>query len=81
MAQRFQRTSLAPQTTQPQDRQLQTSAERRKQMADVDRSVFTQLREGIKGGFDEDRFGSRIGFGNLKRWVAPWSGWLHGLAG
>ena len=54
----------------PQDRQLQSSAEWRKQMAQVDRSVFSQLREGIKGGFDEDRFGSRIGFGNLKRWGA-----------
>ena len=52
-----------------QDRQLQSSAEWRKQMAEVDRSVFTQLRDGIKGGFDEDRFGSRIGFGNLKRCV------------
>ncbi|GBF90887.1 hypothetical protein Rsub_03742 [Raphidocelis subcapitata] len=53
----------------PKDRQLQSSAEWRKQMADVDRSVFSQLREGIKGGFDEDRFGSRIGFGNLKRFL------------
>jgi len=44
-------------------------------MAQVDRSVFTQLREGIKGGFDEDRFGSRIGFGNLKRWGALDAGW------
>lgn len=50
-----------------QDRQLQSSAEWRRQMADVDRTVFQSLRENVKGGFDEDRFGSRIGFGNLKR--------------
>lgn len=58
-------TACAPWS--PQDRQLQSSAEWRKQMAEVDRSVFTQLRENIKGGFDENQFGSRIGFGNLKR--------------
>ncbi|KAI8477346.1 MAG: P-loop containing nucleoside triphosphate hydrolase protein [Monoraphidium minutum] len=53
----------------PKDRQLQGSAEWRSQMADVDRTVFGHLREGVKGGFDEDRFGSRIGFGNLKRFL------------
>lgn len=53
----------------PKDRQLQGSAEWRQQMADVDRSVFVHLREGIKGGFDEEKFGSRIGFGNLKRFL------------
>jgi hypothetical protein len=55
----------------PQDRQLQGSAEWRRQMADVDRAVFSHLRDGVKGGFDEDHFGSRIGFGNLKRCAAP----------
>lgn len=55
----------------PQDRTLQSSAEWRKQMAEVDRGVFAALREGVKGGFDEDRFGARIGFGNLKRCAAP----------
>ena len=38
-------------------------------MQEVDLSVLKQLREGIKGGFDEERFGSRIGFANLKKWV------------
>jgi hypothetical protein len=36
-------------------------------MADVDASVFHHLRDTVKGGFDEERFGSRIGFANLKR--------------
>ncbi|KIY98072.1 hypothetical protein MNEG_9891 [Monoraphidium neglectum] len=53
----------------PKDRQLQGSAEWRRQMADVDRAVFSHLRDGVKGGFDEDHFGSRIGFGNLKRFL------------
>jgi hypothetical protein len=29
--------------------------------------VLKQMREGIKGGFDEERFGARIGFANLKK--------------
>jgi hypothetical protein len=61
----------------PKDRQLQGSAEWRKQMAEVDRSVFGHLREGVKGGFDEERFGVRIGFGNLKRWVVGEGGGSH----
>ena len=36
-------------------------------MQEVDVSVVKQLREGIKGGFDEERFGTRIGFANLKK--------------
>ncbi len=38
-------------------------------MGEVDASVFAHLRDAIKGGFDEERFGSRIGFGNLKRFL------------
>lgn len=37
-------------------------------MQAVDSSVFQHLREGIKGGFDEERYAARVGFGNLKRW-------------
>lgn len=34
---------------------------------EVDSSVKKHLRESIAGGFDEERFGTRIGFGNLRR--------------
>ena len=51
----------------PKDRQVQSSADWRRQMQEVDVSVLRQLREGIKGGFDEERFGARIGFANLKK--------------
>jgi hypothetical protein len=50
-----------------QDRAVQSSSEWRKAMQDVDRHIFDHMRQQIKGGFDEDRFGSRIGFANLKR--------------
>lgn len=53
----------------PKDRGVQSSAEWRRQMQEVDVSVLKQLREGIKGGFDEERFGSRIGFANLKKFL------------
>jgi hypothetical protein len=50
-----------------QDRQLQGSSEWRRAMQEVDASVFQHLRDNIKGGFDEERFAARIGFGNLRR--------------
>eukprot|EP00887_Chlorella_sp_A99_P005155 scaffold40.g5155.t1 len=64
----------------PKDRNLQTSAEWRKAiqarcpnacacMFEVDASVLRHLREGIAGGFDEERFGSRIGFGCLRKFL------------
>ncbi len=43
------------------------SAEWRHQISEVDTAVLEQLRRGIKGGFDEERHGPHIGFGNLKR--------------
>lgn len=43
------------------------SAEWRKAIQEVDSSVKQHLRTGIEGGFDEERFGTRIGFGNLRR--------------
>ena len=53
----------------------QTSAEWRRSLSEVDASVFKHLREQIKGGFDEERFSSRVGFLNLKRRVrGPHSG-------
>ncbi len=56
-------------TSPSQDRSIQSSAEWRRQMGEVDAATFKHLREGIKGGFDEERFASRIGFNNLKRSV------------
>ncbi len=50
-----------------QDRTAATSAEWRKQIQDVDVAIKRHLRENIAGGFDEERFGNRIGFGNLRR--------------
>ena len=40
-----------------------------------------QLREGIKGGFDEERFAARVGFGNLRRWAGSCQAWQRGLPG
>eukprot|EP00798_Chlamydomonas_sp_ICE-L_P023671 gene23671-9206_t len=54
----------------PKDRTAsQSSTEWRKQMAEVDSVVFKHMREQIKGGFDEERFGSRVGFQNLKKFL------------
>jgi hypothetical protein len=53
-----------------QERNIQTSADWRQQMGHVDVSILQHMRDNIKGGFDEERHGPRIGFGNLKRWAA-----------
>jgi hypothetical protein len=50
-----------------QERNIQTSAEWRQQMSHVDVSILQHMRDNIKGSFDEERHGPRIGFGNLKR--------------
>lgn len=39
-------------------------------MGDVDVSILEHMRNNIKGGFDEDKHGPRIGFGNLRRLAA-----------
>ena len=50
-----------------QDRNIISSKEWRQQIQDVDSEVFRTLRQGIQGGFDEEKYGDRIGFGNLKK--------------
>lgn len=35
----------------------------------VDEAIFHHLREKITDGFDEDQYGSRIGFAQLRKWV------------
>lgn len=46
-----------------------TSSEWRRQIQEVDSAIFGHLREAVTGGFDEERFALRIGFGNLKRFL------------
>ncbi len=52
-----------------QDRNVNTSADWRRAIQDVDSGVKRHLREQIVGGFDEEAFVHRIGFGSLRRWV------------
>ena len=52
-----------------QDRAVSRSSEWRQQIQAVDAATLQHLREAIAGGFDEERFGACIGFGNLKRSV------------
>ena len=49
-----------------QDRNLTSSREWRSHIQQVDAAVLSHLRTEVQGGFDEEQFGSRIGFGNLK---------------
>ncbi len=53
-----------------QERTIIKSSEWREQIQAVDRDCLQHLRKEIAGGFDEERFGSCIGFGNLKRCLA-----------
>lgn len=53
-----------------QERSVVSSAEWRSQMGAVDASVLGHLRSNIRGGFDEERHGPRVGFGNLNRCVS-----------
>jgi hypothetical protein len=50
-----------------QERAISNSSEWRAQIQAVDKDCLLCLREQIIGGFDEERFGSCIGFSNLKR--------------
>ena len=43
------------------------SSEWRTEIQAVDRETLQHLRQNIVGGFDEERFGACVGFGNLKR--------------
>ena len=51
-----------------QERALSSSSEWRSQIQSVDREVLSHLQHNIAGGFDQERFGPSIGFGNLKRY-------------
>lgn len=50
----------------PKDRNTVSNDEFRRQISQVDSEVLKHLREGVKGGFDEEKFRSYIGFGSLR---------------
>ncbi|XP_031266551.1 dynamin-related protein 5A isoform X1 [Pistacia vera] len=50
----------------PKDRSTISNDEFRRQISQVDSDVQRHLREGIKGGYDEEKFKSNIGFGCLR---------------
>eukprot|EP00873_Tetraselmis_striata_P043070 jgi/Tetstr1/463334/TSEL_008257.t1 len=53
----------------PKERSITTSADFRGQIQETDNRVLQQLRGNIAGGFDEEKFGSHIGFSNLKTFL------------
>lgn len=50
----------------PKDRTTVSNDEFRRQISQVDMDVIRHLREGVNGGFDEEKFRSHIGFGSLR---------------
>lgn len=53
----------------PKDRNTISNDEFRRQIAQVDVEVLQHLREGIKGGFDEEKFKNHIGFNSLREFL------------
>jgi len=53
----------------PKDKSHTNSAEWRKAIQVVDANIKKHLRADIDGGFDEEKYAQRIGFGNLKRFL------------
>ena len=53
----------------PKDRSTVTNDEFRRQISQVDVEVIRHLREGVKGGFDEEKFRSYVGFGCLRDYL------------
>jgi hypothetical protein len=62
------KADMALPTTLSQERSVTSSSEWRRLIQEVDVSIVSHLRNSVIGGFDEERFGSRIGFGSLKRY-------------
>ncbi|WCJ32178.1 Dynamin related protein 5A [Euphorbia peplus] len=50
----------------PKDRNTVSNDEFRKQIFQVDSDVLRHLRDGVKGGFDEEKFRPYIGFSSLR---------------
>ncbi|CAA0815983.1 Dynamin-related protein 5A [Striga hermonthica] len=53
----------------PKDRSIVSNDEFRRQIAQVDTGVMSHLREGVKGGYDEEKYKSHIGFGSLRDYL------------
>ncbi|KAJ3686934.1 hypothetical protein LUZ61_016098 [Rhynchospora tenuis] len=53
----------------PKDRGTITNEGFRKQIHQVDNDVLRHLRENIKGGFSEEKYGPYIGFGSLRKFL------------
>ncbi|KAL5715463.1 Dynamin-related protein 5A [Ranunculus cassubicifolius] len=53
----------------PKDRGTISNEEFRRQISQVDTEVIRHLREGVNGGFDEDKFRPFVGFGRLKDYL------------
>ncbi|XP_023523453.1 dynamin-related protein 5A [Cucurbita pepo subsp. pepo] len=53
----------------PKDRNTVSNDEFRRQISQVDSEVLRHLRDGVKGGFDEEKFRSHIGFGCLREYL------------
>ncbi|XP_057790233.1 dynamin-related protein 5A-like isoform X2 [Salvia miltiorrhiza] len=53
----------------PKDRTTVSNDEFRRKISQVDAEVIHHLRDAVKGGFDEDKYGSYIGFGCLRDYL------------
>ncbi|KAH9322298.1 hypothetical protein KI387_016937, partial [Taxus chinensis] len=53
----------------PKDRGAITNEEFRTQIAQVDAEVNCYLKESVIGGYDEEKFGAYVGFGNLRGYL------------
>lgn len=53
----------------PKDKNTVSNDEFRRQISQVDLDVIRHLREGVNGGFDEEKFSSYIGFSCLREYL------------
>ncbi|PKA65352.1 Dynamin-related protein 5A [Apostasia shenzhenica] len=53
----------------PKDRGTITNEEFRRQIAQVDVDILRHLRDNVKGGFNEEKFGPFIGFSSLREFL------------
>jgi len=53
----------------PKDRNTVSNEEFRRKISQVDSEVIRHLREGVQGGFDEEKFGPYIGFTTLREFL------------
>ncbi|GLT67278.1 hypothetical protein SLA2020_395990 [Shorea laevis] len=53
----------------PKDRSTISNDEFRRQISQVDAEVLRHLHEGVKGGFDEEKFRPYIGFSSLREYL------------